>query len=90
MNNMEQESTKYILNIPHRPNRTAKLIALPMYMYRIQTNEFEYGLNFFQKSVLMLKTRPGLLDRDIAACLGLDERLIAIIVSEIWFIRLSE
>ena len=55
---MARESIDYILNISHRPNRTAVLLAIPMYMYRIETKRIEYGINFFQKAVLMFKTKP--------------------------------
>jgi hypothetical protein len=54
-----------------------------MYRYRIETNEFSYGLNFFQKAILKLKARPGTKNETIAKLLGLDARLIALIVSEL-------
>ena len=80
---MARESIDYILNISHRPNRTAVLLAIPMYMYRIETKRIEYGINFFQKAVLMFKTKPGIEDSTIANCLGLDEKLVNIISEQL-------
>jgi hypothetical protein len=54
-----------------------------MYRYRIETNEFSYGLNFFQKAILKLKARPGTKDETIVQLLGLDARLIDLITSEL-------
>lgn len=56
---MAQELSKYdyILNVEHRPNKTGVLLAIPMYMYRIEMKSIEYGINFFQKAVLMFKTK---------------------------------
>mgnify|MGYP004449166525 CR=1 FL=1 len=73
---MEQESFEYILNIEHRPNKTAVLLAIPMYRYRIETYSIEYGVNFFQKAVLMFKTKPGIENSTISNCLGLHENLV--------------
>lgn len=35
--NYGAKSFDYILNVEHRPNKTAVLLAIPMYMYRIET-----------------------------------------------------
>jgi hypothetical protein len=59
------------------------MVAIPLYMYRIETNEFEYGLNFFQKLVLKFKAKPGIKDETISAYTGLDEKLIGIVTSEL-------
>jgi hypothetical protein len=80
---MAQESFDYILNLEHRPNKTGVLLAIPMYMYRIETYKLSYGINFFQKAVLMFKTRPGIDNETIANCLGLDKSLIDKITEEI-------
>lgn len=85
---MAIEYSNIILNINRKPSRKSFLAAIPMYRYRIETNEFSYGLNFFQKAVLKLKARPGTRDDTIANLLGLDERLIALIVSELQNSRL--
>ena len=66
---MARESFDYILNLEHRPNKTGVLLAIPMYMYRIETLSIEYGINFFQKAVLMFKTKPGIGNNIIANCL---------------------
>jgi hypothetical protein len=52
-------------------------------MYRIETNEFEHGLNFFQKIVLKFKARPGIKDEAIAEYTGLDSKLIGIVTGEL-------
>ena len=80
---MAQESYDYILNIEHRPNKTGVLLAIPMYMYRIETFRIEYGINFFEKAVLMFKTKPGIENDTIANCLGLDSKLIDIVSEQL-------
>lgn len=72
---MATEYNRIIYNVK-RPGPKAFLVSLPMYMYRIKTKKFEYGLDFFQKSLLMFKTRPGISNSTIGTCLGLDEDLI--------------
>lgn len=49
----------------------------------VQTREFKNGLNFFQKAILRFKSRPGFKDEDIARLIGVDEKLIHIISSEL-------
>lgn len=80
---MAQESFDYILNVDHRPNKTGVLLAIPMYMYRIKTLSLEYGINFFQKAVLMFKTKPGIDNSTIATCLGLDEKLVELVSEQL-------
>lgn len=80
---MVQESIDYILNIEHRPNKTGVLLAIPMYMYRIESYKIDYGINFFQKAVLMFKTKPGIDNKTIAGCLGLDEKLVDIVSDQL-------
>lgn len=80
---MAQESYDYILNIEHRPNKTGVLLAIPMYMYRIETFSIEYGINFFEKAVLMFKTKPGIENDTIANCLGLDPKLVDIVTQQL-------
>ena len=82
---MAQELSKYdyILNVEHRPNKTGVLLAIPMYMYRIEMKSIEYGINFFQKAVLMFKTKPGIDNGTIANCLGLDVKLIDIVSEQL-------
>lgn len=85
---MVQESFDYIFNLEHRPNKTAVLLAIPMYMYRIETSKIEYGINFFQKAVLMFKTKPGIENNVIATCLGLDEKLVDLVTEQLITSRL--
>lgn len=59
------------------------IVSIPMYMYRVVTNEFEHGLNFFQKWVLKFKAKPGIKDETIAQYLGLDSKLIAMVTNEL-------
>ena len=80
---MAQELYEYIYNVEHRPNKTGVLLAIPMYMYRIETYKIEYGINFFQKAVLMFKTKPGIDNSTIANCLGLDEELVNMVAEQL-------
>ena len=80
---MAQELYEYIYNVEHRPNKTGVLLAIPMYMYRIETFKIEYGINFFQKAVLMFKTKPGIDNSTIANCLGLDEELVNMVSEQL-------
>lgn len=59
------------------------MVSIPLYMYRVETNEFEHGLNFFQKVVLKFKAKPNIKNETIALLTGLDEKLIAIVSSEL-------
>ena len=54
-----------------------------MNMYTVQTNDFKNGMDFFEKAVLRFKTKPGFKDEDIAHLLGVDEKLIKMIVSKL-------
>lgn len=71
---MEPVYNRIICNVK-RPSPKAIFISLPMYMFRLKTRKFEYGIDFFQKAVLMFKTR-GIDNSTIAACLGLEKDLI--------------
>jgi hypothetical protein len=59
------------------------MVCIPFYMYRIETNEFEHGLNFFQKIVLKFKARPRVKDETIAEYTGLDSKLIGVVTGEL-------
>ena len=54
------------------PSAKAFLVSFPMYMYRMQTKKFAYGLDFFQRCVLKFKAKPGVTNSQIAAFLGLE------------------
>ncbi len=59
------------------------MVSIPLYMYRVETNEFEYGLNFFQKVVLKFKAKPNIENEIIAELTGLDDKLIAMVSAEL-------
>lgn len=59
------------------------MVSIPLNMYRIETNEFDHGLNFFQKIVLKFKAKPGIRDEVIAEFTSLDSRLIGIVTGEL-------
>ena len=80
---MAIEYNNIILNIDRRPSSKYILIAIPFYMFRVETNEFSHGLNFFQKIVLKFKVKPGIKDETIADYLGLDQKLISIVITEL-------
>lgn len=66
-----------------QPSDKSLLVSIPMFMYRIQTNKFTSGLNFFQKAVLKLKYMPQISNAEIAALLHLDEHLINLITDQL-------
>lgn len=59
------------------------MVSIPLYMYRVETNEFEHGLNFFQKVVLKFKAKPNIKSETIAQLTGLDDKLIAMVSAEL-------
>ena len=65
------------------PSEKSLLVAIPMDMYRVQTNKFVSGLNFFQKAVLKLKYKPQITNTEIAHLLHLEEHLVNIIVDQL-------
>jgi len=86
--NMAQESNTIeikdiIFNYPKRPSKKSIIIGIPMLAYRIQTNDFQSGLNFFQKAVLKFKSRPGFTNEMIAQYLGIDSKLVCAIENEL-------
>lgn len=80
---MAIESDKTIFMGMAKPSDKSLLVSIPMYMYRIQTNRFTSGLNFFQKAVLKLKYMPQISNAEIAALLHLDEHLINLITDQL-------
>ncbi|PJE46495.1 MAG: hypothetical protein CUR34_07610 [Sediminibacterium sp.] len=81
--NMEIEYNNIYYHIKRRPSRKSMMVCIPFYMYRIETNEFEHGLNFFQKIVLKFKARPGIKEEAIAEYTGLNSKLIGIVTGEL-------
>ena len=82
---MAAEYHRTIFNILKVPSPRSFLVAIPMNMYRIKTNKFKYGLDFFQKAIVMLKANPSVKDSTISACLGIGEDLVKQIVGELTF-----
>lgn len=80
---MAIESDKIIFMGMAKPSDKCLLVSIPMNMYRIQTNTFTSGLNYFQKAVLKLKYMPQIGNAKIAGLLHLDEHLINLIVSQL-------
>lgn len=81
--NMAIEYNNIYFHIKRRPSRKSMMVCIPFYMYRIETNEFEHGLNFFQKIVLKFKAGPGIKDEAIAEYTGLDSKLIGLVKGEL-------
>ncbi|MCB0536635.1 MAG: hypothetical protein KDE33_03815 [Bacteroidetes bacterium] len=80
---MEIEYSNIYHHIKRRPLTKYLMVSIPLYMYRVETNEFEHGLNFFQKVVLKFKAKPNIKNETIALLTGLDEKLIAMVSSEL-------
>ncbi len=80
---MATVSKKTIFMGINKPSDKCLLVSIPMKMYRIQTNKFTSGLNYFQKAVLKLKFMPRMSNDKIAGLLHLDEHLVNIIVSQL-------
>lgn len=81
--NMAIEYNNIYFQIKRRPSKMSIMVGIPFYMYRVETNEFEHGLNFFQKIVLKFKAKPGIKNEAIAEYIGLDSKLIEIVTSEL-------
>ena len=80
---MEIEYNNIYQHIKRRPSKKYLMVSIPLYMYRVETNEFEHGLNFFQKVVLKFKAKPNIKSETIAQLTGLDEKLIAMVSAEL-------
>lgn len=80
---MEDESKRIIFNTLKTPSPKSILVSFPMNMYRIKTFQFEYWLDFFQRTILLLKANPNVSDEVIATCLGLDIDLVKRVIREL-------
>jgi hypothetical protein len=80
---MEIEYNNIYHHIKRRPSKKYLMVSIPLYMYRVETNEFEHGLNFFQKVVLKFRAKPNIKNETIAQLTGLDDKLIAMVSSEL-------
>lgn len=80
---MEISYDKIYLKV-ERPKRAQVVpVAIPMYMYRIEVNSYEHGLNFLQKQVLRLKAKPEFSEEKIGALIGINPSVIRRVVSEL-------
>ena len=80
---MEIEYNNIYHHIKRRPSKKYLMVSIPLCMYRVETNEFEHGLNFFQKVVLKFKAKPNIKNETIAQLTGLDAKLIAMVSAEL-------
>jgi hypothetical protein len=80
---MEIEYNNIYHHIKRRPSKKYLMVSIPLYMYRVETNEFEHGLNFFQKIVLKFRAKPNIQNETIAQLTGLDDKLIAMVSAEL-------
>ena len=80
---MDRNSIKYLFYDLNAPKDTRILVAIPMYMYRIETLDFKKGLNFFQEMVLKFLVGPDINAATIAQYTGLDEKIILVIIGEL-------
>jgi len=80
---MEIEYNNIYHHIKRRPSKKYLMVSIPLNMYRVETNEFEHGLNFFQKVVLKFKSKPNIKNETIAQLTGLDDKLIAMVSVEL-------
>ena len=81
--NKDMAEETFIFNIKKRPSKFAFLVAIPFWMYRIQSNKFTDGLNFFQRTVLKFFAKPGISLDVISNFMGIDKKLVTIIVEEL-------
>lgn len=70
-------------NIKNLPSKKRFMVSFPMNMYRVETNSFEHGFDFFEKTILKLKVNPKVTNQKIADYLGIDERLVFLISSNL-------
>lgn len=81
--NKDMAEDTFIFNIKKRPSKFAFMVAIPFWMYRIQSNKFTDGLNFFQRTVLKFLAKPGISVDTISDFMGVDKKLVALIVDEL-------
>lgn len=80
---MAAEYSRLIFNLDSAPSPKFILVAVPMYMYRVQTSKFDSGLNFFERTVFRFMARPDVTSEEIAKSLGLDEKLILVVQGQL-------
>ena len=80
---MATEYSRLIFNLDSAPSPKFILVAVPLYMYRIQTSKFDSGLNFFEKTIFRFMARPDVSSQEIAESLGLDEKLVLVVQGQL-------
>lgn len=80
---MAAEYSRLIFNLDSAPSPKFILVAVPLYMYRIQTSKFDSGLNFFEKTIFRFMARPDVSSQEIAESLGLDEKLVLVVQGQL-------
>ena len=83
MKSMETTFDNIIFNYPKVPSKQSALVAIPLNMYRIQTNKVRNGMDFFMKAVLRFKAKPGFPNEKIAETLGIKTELVGLISSKL-------
>lgn len=66
-----------------RPSEKAFLVGIPMDMYRLKTQDFSGGLDFFQHAILHFKERPDISNTEIVRYTGFDEKLVELVVDSL-------
>ena len=80
---MAIEYNNILNHIEIRPSKKVVMVSIPLYMYRVETNEFKHGLNFFQKVVLKFKANPSIKNEKISELTGLNHQLIEMVSGEL-------
>lgn len=83
---MEHSRISHIFNSQklRKPSDRCFMIAIPMFMYRIETCAFsDKKINFFQKAVLKLKMHPDVDNQTIAELISVDETLVKRVEDEL-------
>ena len=80
---MEATFDNIVFNYPKPPSSKSALVAIPLNMYRVQTNRYRNGLDFFMKAVLRFKEKPGFPNEKIAGILGIKTELVQTIEAKL-------
>lgn len=81
---MAAESNIIVLHTRQgKPSEKAFLVGIPMDMYRLKTQDFSGGLDFFQHTILRFKERLDISDKDIIQFTGFDEKLVELVINSL-------
>lgn len=73
----ESKIEKIVLHSEQYPPKGKSfLVGIPMYMYRIKTQDFQGGLDFFQHTILRFKERGDVSVKEIIHYTGFDNELV--------------